>query len=261
VVTPESQPKSDISAETKPDMTPETRPEAKPETRVAPQPVSTVAPEPVLATASAPVRTPIGVSPEAIDGLARELGTVGDSARRIAVLGARRHVGTTLAAISLARRLAREGRVALIDLALGSPNLSAVATEPNAPGIAELVRGTASFGQIITRDRFSRVHIITAGQAGDAHAILASQRLSITIEALGRSYDHVVIDAGALAEISPERFAQLAPRAVLIADGLENPMTAAARERLIGAGFKGVSVLVSAPRGPELDATNASAAA
>ena len=57
--------------------------------------------------------------------------------------------------------------------------------------------------QIITRDRFSRVHVITAGRAAnDSAAIFDSQRLSITLEALARSYDYVVIDAGALRECS-----------------------------------------------------------
>ena len=45
----------------------------------------------------------------------------------------------------------------LVDLALGSPNLSVIAADPDAPGIAELAQGSASFGQVITRDRFSGI--------------------------------------------------------------------------------------------------------
>ena len=82
---------------------------------------------------------------------------------------------------------------------------------------------------------------------------MASPRLSITLEALARSYDYVVVDAGALPEISPERFAQLAPRAVLVADDIDGPATESARERLFAAGFPNVSVLASAPNGPEED--------
>ena len=55
---------------------------------------------------------------------------------------------------------------------------------------------------------------------------MSSQRLSITLEALARSYDHVVIDAGAVEEASLDRFAMLAPRAVLVAPGLDDPATA-----------------------------------
>jgi hypothetical protein len=123
----------------------------------------------------------VGIPLEAIEGLARALETAGDSARRIAVVGERRNVGATLAAITLARALAKQGRVVLVDLALESPNLSVIASDPDAPGVSELVLGSASFGQIITRDRYSRIHVITAGKtAADRNAIMSSQRLSIT---------------------------------------------------------------------------------
>jgi hypothetical protein len=165
-------------------------------------------------------------------------------------------------AISLARALAKQGRAMLVDLALESPNLSVIASDVNAPGLSELVQGSASFGQIITRDRYSRVHLITVGR-GDvsSNAILSSQRLAITLEALSRSYDYVVLDAGALPEIAPEKFARLAPRAVLVADDIDGPATESARERLLSAGFPNVSVLASAPDGPEFNAGGNRAAA
>ena len=121
-----------------------------------------------------------------------------------------RNVGTTFAAITLARALAKDGNVVLVDLAFGAPNLSVISTDPNAPGIAELVRGTASFGDIITRDQYSRVHLVATGNVGnDAAALAASPMLATVIEALVRSYDHVVIDAGAASEVAVERFAPL----------------------------------------------------
>ena len=206
-------------------------------------------------------RVASGVPLDAVERLARELATTGEGARRITVVGAVRNIGTTLAAITLARSLSSQGRVVLVDLALGSPNLSVIASDPSAPGIAELVRGTASFGQIITRDRQSRVHLIMAGRnPSDAATIIASQRLSITLEALARSYDHLVIDAGAMPDMAAERFAQLAPRAVLIAGEFDDPVTLAARERLLKAGYINVSVLASKPGGPETDVTKAKAA-
>jgi polysaccharide biosynthesis transport protein len=209
-----------------------------------------------------PVNVSMGVPVDAIEGLAVTLGTAGDSGRRVAVVGARRNMGTTLAAISLARALAKQGRAVLVDLALESPNLSVIASDANAPGLSELVEGSVSFGQIITRDRYSRVHLITVGH-GDvsSSAILSSQRLAITLEALSRSYDYVVLDAGALPEIAPEKFARLAPRAVLVADDIDGPATESARERLLSAGFPNVSVLASAPDGPEFNAGGNRAAA
>ncbi|MGH6770830.1 MAG: GumC family protein [Xanthobacteraceae bacterium] len=196
-----------------------------------------------------------GVPVEAVEGLARALGMAGESARRIAVVGERRNMGATLAAITLARALARQSRVVLVDLALDSPNLSVIASDPDAPGIAELVQGAVSFGQIITRDKYSRMHVITAGKAPvGGNAIMSSSRLSITLEALARSYDYVVVDAGALPDLSAERLAHLAPRAVLVANDIDGPVTEAARERLLAAGFPNVSVLANAPDGPEFDA-------
>jgi MinD-like ATPase involved in chromosome partitioning or flagellar assembly len=178
------------------------------------------------------------------------------------VVGAARNAGTTVAAITLARGLARHGRVVLVDLALGNPDLAVIAADPLAPGIADLIRGSASYGEVITRDRHSRVHLVMAGRSReDADAIIASQRLSITLEALARSYDHLVIDAGALADIAAERFAEFAPRAALIAVANDDLATIEARERLLRAGFTEVSVLASAPARQAVEAGRAQAAA
>jgi Mrp family chromosome partitioning ATPase len=183
---------------------------------------------------------------ESIEQLASELSAAGEAGRRIAVIGARRKIGATLSAITLGRMLAARSRVVLVDLALNAPSLGLIATEPDAPGIGELVAGTASFGQVITRDRFSPAHVITAGRLADgADAVLSSQRLAITIEALARSYEHVVLEAGGLSDIPPERLAQLAPCAVLVADAGDNAATAAARETLLSAGFTTAAVLAS----------------
>ncbi len=132
----------------------------------------------------------------------------------------------------------------LVDLAFGAPNLSVISTDPHAPGIAELVRGTASFGDIITRDQYSRVHLIATGNVGnDAAALVASPMLATVIEALVRSYNHVVIDAGAASDVAVERFGPLAAQAVLVTSDPANPATRAARERLMMAGVGEVAVL------------------
>jgi succinoglycan biosynthesis transport protein ExoP len=214
------------------------------------------------AASTAPPRAAKLLPLDNIEALARGLGIAGEAAGRITVLGVRRHIGTTISAITLARSLAKQGRVVLVDLALGSPNLSAVAADPAAPGIAELAEGSASFGQIITRDRLSEIHLITAGRpTADAQAILASERLAVTLEALARSYDYVVIDAGALPDASAERFARLASLAVLVADENDAPGTSAARQRLLAAGFAKVNVLAISPRAPVGDAAGARVAA
>jgi uncharacterized protein involved in exopolysaccharide biosynthesis/Mrp family chromosome partitioning ATPase len=195
---------------------------------------------PAMMSGLAPVPLPVST----VDQVARSLRQSGDTGRRVTVVGTARNVGTTYAAITLARALANESTVILVDLAFGAPNLSVISTDSNAPGVAELVRGAASFGDIITRDQFSNVHLIATGNIGaDGPALAASPMLATVIEALVRSYDHVVIDVGSAADIAVERFAPLAQRAVLVAADPANPATRAARERLMKAGFADVMLL------------------
>jgi uncharacterized protein involved in exopolysaccharide biosynthesis/Mrp family chromosome partitioning ATPase len=194
------------------------------------------------------LRAAAGARSAVLERLARELGEAGEGGRRITVIGAARNAGTTMTAIALARSLAARSRVVLVECALASPNLSVIASDPRAPGLSELAQGSASFGQIITRDRHSRAHLILAGRAAvDGAALMQSQRLSIAIEALARSYDHVIIDAGPADELPLDRFATLAPCAVLVAADLDNAAAAVMRERLLNAGLVNVSVVAGAP--------------
>jgi len=163
---------------------------------------------------------------------------------RVAVIGARPGVDTTSIAVLLSRTLAGKGKVILLDLAPAGPGLSALGADPSVPGINELVTGSASFGEIIARDRHSGTHFIAAGQpSADVASMVQSPRLVITVEALARSYDHVVINAGTLPDMPLEAIAALAPQAVLVADTPDDPISAAAQEHLLAAGFSAVNML------------------
>jgi exopolysaccharide transport family protein len=188
-----------------------------------------------------------------IADLAHALREAGDAGKRIAVIGAAPGIGTTLTAVALARTLAHDARVVLVELSLERPHLAAITLDPRAPGVADLVRGTASFGQIITRDRASRVQVVSAGRVGaDAATVYMSERLNIAIDALSRTYDHVVIDAGAAPHVPAERIARLAPCGVLVASGLAEANANAMRDHLANAGFSDIAVFTGAP--PTLDA-------
>jgi succinoglycan biosynthesis transport protein ExoP len=218
---------------------------------VMPAPVMPRVASPPLMTSMTPpaaiAAMPLALS--TVDQIAQSLRQAGDAGRRVTVVGAMRNVGTTYAAISLARTLAKDSNVVLVDLAFGAPNLSIISTDPKAPGIAELVRGTASFGDIITRDQYSAVHLVATGQVGaDGPALAASPMLATVIEALVRSYDHVVIDIGAASDIAVERFVGLATLAVLVASDPVNPGTRATRERLMMAGFADVTLMAGTPQ-------------
>ncbi len=200
---------------------------------------------PVMQPVVTPPLMPLPVS--SIEQMAQNLRQSGEAGRRVAVIGNARNAGTTYAAIALARALAQQGSVVLVDLAFGAPNLSVVSTDPNAPGIAELVRGTASFGDIITRDQFSAVHIVATGNVGaDAAALMLSPMIATVIEALAQSYNHVVIDAGSAADVAVERFTPLTRRVVLVAANPADPATRAAQERLMMAGFADVTLVAGA---------------
>lgn len=178
-----------------------------------------------------------------IHHLAHELQQAGEEGRRVAVIGASDEAGANAAAIALARRLAREGRVILIDLALEAPKLAMISKDPEAPGIADLVRGTASFGQIINRDKYSRVHLVNAGTLeDDAQELLASDKLSSAVDALARTYDHVVLHVGAV-ESAAESVVRLATRAALVTPEPEREAASALRDQLLLAGFQAVSIV------------------
>jgi Mrp family chromosome partitioning ATPase len=220
--------------------------------RKKPEEIPTAPVEPALdpvAADSAVEQPAVPAVAESVESIARNLLTLGESGRRVTIVGAARDVGTTSAALALSRALlAQGGSVVLADLALTAPNLSIVSVDPYAPGFAELVRGAAAFGDIITRDRFSRLHLVSTGRVlGDAKAILSSPRLAITLEALARAYDHLLIDAGSIPEISIGLFAQIAPRAVLVVGDPLAPGTEVARRELDAAGFVDVAMMQGLP--------------
>lgn len=186
----------------------------------------------------------LGVPVAAIEQLARQL-RQGPAGQRVALMGVRRHLGTTIAAVTLARTLSREARVILVDLAFEAPGLAAISSDPTAPDIADLVRGTASFGQIITRDTLSRLQLIGAGQGGNAATVLDSPRFAMTLDALGHSYDHVIVDAGTIAEPAVERLDPATTRVVLIA--ADAAAATAAGERLRGLGHEEPALLIAEP--------------
>jgi tyrosine-protein kinase Etk/Wzc len=179
---------------------------------------------------------------QSIADLAASLHAAGDGARRIMVVGLAEDAETGGTATALARALAAHGRVVLLDLAFGDPKPAAPSAEGVMPGISDLVRGTASFGQIIARDRASRAHLIGAGRVGaDSASVLQSERLAIAIDALGRSYDHVVVDTGAMPELPTDRLARLASYAVVVTTGAAADVVQLARDELTASGFAGVT--------------------
>jgi succinoglycan biosynthesis transport protein ExoP len=178
-----------------------------------------------------------------IEGVADHLRHAGAAARKITVLGTASSESITLTALTIARLIARNAKVVVVDLAAASPTIPAVSVDPNAPGLAELMLGEASFSQVITRDRLSRVHLVSSGRPGSDRGLLQSPRLGLAIDALLRVYDHVLLDAGTASDLPAELLTAQA-RAVVVPDA---SMAADARtlmcDQLRAVGFSEVTML------------------
>lgn len=214
----------------------------------APQPAPRIEPETVAPPP--PAWHPELAAPVTeIEAVASELRAAGDRARKITVLGVGQNESVTLTALTLSRLLSRSARVVMVELSISSPTVGAISHDPMGPGLSDLMLGSASFGQIISRDRLSQVHLVGAGRASKDRSILQSPRLAMAIEALLQAYDHVVLDAGTAADL-PASLLSGNAHAVVIPDPAMTPHERATMATQLNAtGFVGVSML-SGPADP-----------
>jgi polysaccharide biosynthesis transport protein len=180
----------------------------------------------------------------AIDDVGNALAHSGAAEARVAVLAVASALDTGSTALKLARSLAEDSRVVLVGLDPNNDAIKTASNDPSASGLSELAGRTASFAEIITKDKQSGLHLISSGRApADQLAILSAPDMATSFDALARCYDHMVVDAGAIAGAALEDIGRIAPHAVLLVGTLGKSATASARERLLAAGFKEVTVL------------------
>jgi len=178
-----------------------------------------------------------------IEQLADDIRQAGDAARKVTILGTAAHESITLTVLTLARLIARDARVVVVDLSGSSPAFAEASIDPAAPGLAELMLGETSFSQVITKDRLSRVHLVSAGRPGFDRALLQSPRLTLAIDALLRVYEHVLLDAGAASDL-PAAMLTAQARAVVVPDASMNADARALMcEQFKAAGFSDVTML------------------
>jgi tyrosine-protein kinase Etk/Wzc len=179
-----------------------------------------------------------------VEQLATRLLAAGAAARKVTILGTASSQSITLTALTVARLIARSAKVVVVDLSATSPTISAVSVDPNAPGLAELMQGEASFTQVITKDRLSRAQLVSSGRPGSDRTVLQSPRLALAIDALLKVYDHVLLDAGSAADLPAEILTSQQARAVVVPDA---SMAADARDlmcdQLRAVGFSDVTML------------------
>ena len=211
------------------------------EPRFTEVPVPSADPDPEPVPHEAPRQDPAAL--DEIEELAVALRDAGKAAHKVTVLGTASSEGITLTALTLARLLARDARVVVVDLAASSPIMAEVSVDPNAPGLAELMQGEASFSQVITRDRLSRVQIVNAGRPGFDRTLLQSPRLTLAIDALLRVYDHMLLDAGTASDL-PAELLTAGARAVVVAEGsMKEDARVLICEQLKAVGFSDVAIL------------------
>lgn len=219
-------------------------------------PVATAAPvarpaAPAPSVAAPPAPAPIEPAPavaaaapaDEIEALAARLRRAGEGGRKLTVLGTGDTDAVTTTALALARRLARDAKVVLIDLSESSVLLKATSIDPVAPGLAELMLGEAAFGQIITRDRASSLQLVSAGKPGFDRTLLHSPRLTLAIDALMRVYDHVLLDAGTASDLPAELLTAQAQAAVVPAPTMSAEARSRMAEQLVAVGFSDVTML------------------
>ncbi|WP_342740750.1 exopolysaccharide transport family protein [Bradyrhizobium sp. B117] len=178
-----------------------------------------------------------------IEHLADRLRAAGTAARKITVLGTAPGEAITLSTLTLARHLARDARVVVVDLAGSSLTIAAVSVDTTAPGLAELMQGEASFAQVITRDKLSRLHLVMAGRPGFDRSLLQSPRVTLAVDALLRAYDHVLLDAGSASDLPAELLTAHA-RAVVVPDAaMAQDARTSMCEQLRAVGFSEVTML------------------
>ncbi|PAY04884.1 lipopolysaccharide biosynthesis protein [Bradyrhizobium sp. UFLA03-84] len=229
----------------------EPAPRLPPEPELASPLAPSLSPEPDLAPELAMAYEPVisepqpapAVTVDEIDALAERLVAAGPAAHKVTVLGPATGESVTLTALTLARLMARQAKVVVVDLVASSPVLTVATVDSTAPGLAELMQGEATFAQIITKDRQSRVQIVSAGRPGFDRAHLQSPRLALAIDALLRVYDHVLLDAGSAVDLPAELLTAKA-QAVVVPDAA---MAQDARHQMVdqlrAVGFSEVTML------------------
>ena len=199
--------------------------------------------KPAVESVAVPLAPEIESEFSEVEQLAEKLLAAGVAARKVTILGTASSESITLTALTIARLIAHSARVIVVDLTATSPTISAVSVDPNAPGLAELMQGEASFTQVITKDRLSRAHLVSSGRPGSDRTLLQSPRLGLAIDALLKVYDHVLLDAGSASDLPAELLTTQA-RAVVVPDA---SMAAEARnlmcDQLKAVGFSDVTML------------------
>ena len=114
------------------------------------------------------------------------------------VTSAEKGEGKTVACLNLALVLAerQERRTLVVDCDLRARRVARLMRTPNAPGIVELLRGTAGIKDVVRKTAYPNLFLIPAGEADKTKIgeLLHRPELEEVLTALRRDYDYVLFD-------------------------------------------------------------------
>ena len=168
----------------------------------------------------------------------------GAMALRLLVTGADEAVPVMTGALALARALARDSRVILVDCGTKPDvlrDLVTSETEQPVAGLGDLLAGKTTFAEVIHRDPASRLHLVPYGAHGEARE---DGSFGLLVEALAETYDDVVLAAPIPAAGQDLRGIEHSDVAVLLLDAHHTPTEIdACRAALYAAGAVAVYTL------------------
>lgn len=175
------------------------------------------------------------------------LSQAGEPPRTLLVTSAQSSEGKTTSSINLAASLASAGgRVALVDADLRRPSVHKhFGLDANAPGLVEVITGTASLAEVLLPDVIKRVHLVRSGKIPPNPAeLLGSLEMASVIDQLTQHFDYVIIDSPPILPVTDSVIlSRYVDGVVLVIRGAATPRKVIkdARDRLraVGARFLG----------------------
>jgi len=156
------------------------------------------------------------------------------------------------AALETARRLSMESATLLVDLGVAQDWFADIVDREDAdqveiPGLADLLAGMASFGEVIRRDLSTSLDVIPSG--GD----VGREALDEVFAALASSYDRLVIHASDWRAPPARAAAEIADAVVVVAPAARLRRALEEARQILGAGGAEILGLAARRLEPALD--------
>lgn len=183
---------------------------------------------------------------------------VDGTARSFVISSAGPGEGKSVTTVNLALALAETGaKVALVDGDLRLPRVAEYMGIEGGAGLTDVLIGRAALADVLQQWGSGRLFVLPSGRIPPNPAeLLGSEAMRRTIQALGNSFDYVLIDAPPLLLVTDAAVvSRLTSGALLVAasGSTRKPQFAAAIEKLntIGSRIFGVVVSKMPPKGPD----------